>query len=68
MLRSIARASARIFGSDGALKKWRREVRMKNQIASTASAENDTIGRRTIPNHLQGKIEHATKYHRNEEK
>jgi len=51
MLKSIARASARIFGSDGALKKWRRQDRMKNQIASTASAENDTTGRRTIPNH-----------------
>jgi len=68
MLRSIARASARMFGSDGALKKWRRQDRMKNQIARTASAEKDTMGRRTIPNHLQGKIEHARGYHRDEEK
>jgi len=68
MLKSIARASARIFGSDGALKKWRRQDRMKNQIARTASAEKDTTERRTIPNHLQEKIEHARRYHRDEEK
>ena len=63
MLMSIARASARMFGSDGARKKWRRQERMKNQMARTASAENDTIGRRTMPNHLREKIEHARRYH-----
>jgi hypothetical protein len=59
MLMSIARASARMSGSDGARKKWRRQERMKNQMARTASAEKDTRGRSTMPNHLREKIEHA---------
>ena len=68
MLRSIARASARMFGSDGLPKMWRRLERTKKQMARTASAEKDTMGRRTMPNHLQEKIEHARRYHRGEEK
>ena len=60
MLMSIARASPRMFGSDGARKKWCRQERMKNQMARTASAEKDT---RTMPNHLREKIEHARRYH-----
>ena len=54
MLMSIARAWARLSGGEGVLKRkyalshWR----MKNVTATAASAEKDTIGRRTMPNHL----------------
>ena len=57
MLMSIARAWARLSGGCGELKRkyvfnvWR----MKNVTATVASAEKDTIGRRTMPNHLQNK-------------
>jgi hypothetical protein len=57
MLMSIARAWARLSGGCGVLRMnafsdWR----MKNVMATVASAEKDTIGRRTMPNHLQRKV------------
>ena len=52
MLKSMARASARRSGGCGAVKKRRRKERKKNTMAMAPSAEKDTIGRRTIPNHL----------------
>jgi hypothetical protein len=54
MLKSIARASARRSGGCGTVtvKKRRRRERRKNTIAMAPLAEKDTIGRRTMPNHL----------------
>ena len=52
MLMSIARASARVSGGCGAVKKCRRLERMKNTMATAPSAEKDTMGRRIMPNHL----------------
>ena len=52
MLMSIARASAMVSGGSGALTKLRRLERMMNQSAMVPSAENETRGRRMIPNHL----------------
>ena len=52
MLKSIARASARRSGGCGAVIKRRRKERRKNAMATAASAEKDTIGRRMMPNHL----------------
>ena len=52
MLMSIARASARRSGFSGAVKNCRKLERMKNTMATAPSAEKDTMGRRTMPNHL----------------
>jgi 3-methyladenine DNA glycosylase AlkD len=52
MLKSIARVSARRFGGSGASMKRLRKERRKYTIATAPSAEKDTIGRRTMPNHL----------------
>jgi hypothetical protein len=52
MLKSIARALARRSGGCGTEKKRRRKERRKYTMATAPSAEKDTIGRRTMPNHL----------------
>ena len=55
MLMSIARAWARLSGGGGG---WKPKYtfsdwRMKKVMVTAAVAEKDTIGRRTIPNHLK---------------
>ena len=59
MLMSIARAWARLSGGICELmRKYDFSVwRVKNVTATTPSAEKDTIGRRTMPNHLNKIIE-----------
>jgi hypothetical protein len=52
MLKSIARPSAMEFGGDAAVKNCRKLERTKNTMARVPSAEKDTKGRRTMPNHL----------------
>jgi hypothetical protein len=52
MLKSIARVSARRFGGCGVEMKRRRKERRKYTMAIAPSAEKDTNGRRTMPNHL----------------
>jgi hypothetical protein len=63
MLMSIARAWARLSGGGGSRKrKYALSVwRAKYVTATVASAENDTIGRRTIPNHLRK--DHVVSFH-----
>jgi len=52
MLMSIARAEARVSGGGSGRTNALSDWRMKKVMVTIASAEKDTIGRRTMPNHL----------------